>query len=199
MNSSIKDEVKALQIGFKIRQIRQQKRLTLQDLAAATGLSKPLLSQIENDQVTPPLATLLRIAKAFNKSLHTFFEDPKDSNRCIIIRAHEHCQAEAGQPQANHDLSPYQYISLGSGKKNRHMEPFLIEFTADSSHPDLEVSHEGEEFIYLLQGQVRFHYAGEVRNLTAGDAVYYDSNYPHGFVRTGSEPARALAVLYSET
>ncbi len=59
---NIREEVKELQIGMKIRRLRQERRMTLQDLADATGLSKPLLSQIENEQVIPPLATLLRIS-----------------------------------------------------------------------------------------------------------------------------------------
>ena len=58
---SFREEVRELQIGFKIRRIRQERRMTLQALADATGLSKPLLSQIENEQVIPPLATLLKM------------------------------------------------------------------------------------------------------------------------------------------
>ena len=60
--SDIKAEIRELRLGEKIRKLRQERRLTLQELADATGLSKPLLSQIENDQVIPPLATLLKIA-----------------------------------------------------------------------------------------------------------------------------------------
>ena len=66
---SARAEVKELQIGMKVRRMRQDKRMTLQALADATGLSKPLLSQIENGQVIPPLATLLRIAKAFEPAV----------------------------------------------------------------------------------------------------------------------------------
>lgn len=72
--SDIREEVKDLLIGLKIRRLRQERRMTLQNLAEATGLSKPLLSQIENEQVIPPLATLLRISKALKVGLQTFFQ-----------------------------------------------------------------------------------------------------------------------------
>ena len=79
-----REEIKELQIGSKVRKLRQQKRMTLQSLADATGLSKPLLSQIENEQVIPPLATLLRIAKAFKVGLHTFFEEEGTSKGIFV-------------------------------------------------------------------------------------------------------------------
>ena len=87
---NIREEVKELQIGLKIRRLRQERRMTLQDLAEATGLSKPLLSQIENEQVIPPLATLLRIAKAFRVHLHSFFQEEGSTARCVLTRAGAH-------------------------------------------------------------------------------------------------------------
>ena len=80
-------EVKELQIGPQIRQLRQDRRMTLQDLSEQTELSKPLLSQIENEQVIPPLATLLRIAKALKTPLQTFFEEEDNTQKCLVVRA----------------------------------------------------------------------------------------------------------------
>ena len=65
--------LKELNLGLKIRRLRQERRLTLQELSDLSGLSKPLLSQIENDQVTPPIATLLKIAKGLKVGINFFF------------------------------------------------------------------------------------------------------------------------------
>jgi len=73
--SDIKAQIKEFRIGEKIRSQRQQRRLTLQELSELTGLSKPLLSQIENEQVIPPLATLLKISRGLKVDIHFFFED----------------------------------------------------------------------------------------------------------------------------
>jgi transcriptional regulator with XRE-family HTH domain len=75
MTTDIKAQIKEFRIGEKIRALRQQKRLTLQELSELTTLSKPLLSQIENQQVIPPLATLLKIARGLKVDIHFFFAD----------------------------------------------------------------------------------------------------------------------------
>jgi transcriptional regulator with XRE-family HTH domain len=195
--SDIREEVKDLLIGLKIRRLRQERRMTLQNLSEATGLSKPLLSQVENEQVIPPLATLLRIAKALKVGLHTFFQEEGSVEKCLLVRAGE------GSSQDTHNSrsrrrTPYAYQSLGYGKKQRNLEPFLIEFDVQPWRDDLLVSHEGEEFLYILEGQVEFHYGDEVMAVGPGDSLYYDSNEPHGYVAVGDVPARAVAVIYSQ-
>lgn len=194
--NNIREEVKELQIGLKVRRLRQERRMTLQDLAEATGLSKPLLSQVENDQVIPPLATLLRIAKAFRVGLHTFFQEEGANEKCILVRA-----GESRRQQRRHLpetlAPPYSYHSLAYGKRNRSMEPFLVEIEVRAWHNDLLVTHEGEEFFFLLEGEVEFHYGDRIMTMQAGDSVYYDSTDPHGYVAVGHSRPRGVAVIYS--
>jgi transcriptional regulator with XRE-family HTH domain len=193
---NIREEVKELQIGLKIRRLRQERRMTLQALAEATGLSKPLLSQIENDQVIPPLATLLRIAKAFRVGLHTFFQEAGDNEKCILVRAGESRRLRRRHlPETI--LPPYNYHSLAYGKRNRNMEPFLVEIEVRAWRDDLLVTHEGEEFFFLLEGALEFHYGDQVMTMQAGDSVYYDSTEPHGYVALGAGRPRGVAVIYS--
>ena len=192
---NMREEVKELRLGLKIRRLRQERRLTLQKLAEATGLSKPLLSQIENEQVIPPLATLLRIAKGFEVGLDTFFQKESSSEKCILVRA-----GESSRRRREHhgETPPYTYHSLASGKKFRNMEPFLVEFEVGSPH-DLQVKHEGEEFLFLLEGELEFHYGDQVMTMGPGDSVYYDSNEPHGYIAKGEDRPRAVAVLHSRS
>jgi transcriptional regulator with XRE-family HTH domain len=193
---NIRDEVKGLLIGLKIRRLRQERRMTLQNLAEATGLSKPLLSQVENEQVIPPLATLLRISKALKVGLQTFFQEEDSVEKCVLVRAGDNQKADLRSSRSK-SRSPYIYRSLAYGKKHRNLEPFVIEFDVRPWRDDLLVSHEGEEFIFLLEGQLEFHYSGKIMFLETGDSLYYDSREPHGFTAIGEVPARAVAVLYS--
>jgi transcriptional regulator with XRE-family HTH domain len=192
---NIREEVKGLQIGMKIRRLRQERRLTLQALAEATGLSKPLLSQIENEQVIPPLATLLRIAKAFRVGLQTFFQEEGGTEKCILVRAGESRKLQ--RRSIDGSPPPYIYHSLAYGKKNRNLEPFLVEFVAGEWNEDLLVCHEGEEFLFLLEGELELHYGDRVMTMGPGDSVYYDSNEPHGYVVRSKKRPRAVAVIYS--
>ncbi|PLY01420.1 MAG: Cro/Cl family transcriptional regulator [Desulfuromonas sp.] len=193
---NIREEVKELCIGLKIRRLRQERRLTLQSLSDATGLSKPLLSQIENDQVIPPIATLLRISKALKVGLHTFFQEDDHAEKCLLVRAEGRHELRR-RSLADTPPAPYTYHSLAYGKRNKNMEPFLVEFQIDEWREELQVSHEGEEFLFLLEGSLEMHFGEQVMTLNPGDSVYYESTEPHGFVARGSQPARALAVLFS--
>jgi len=194
---SYRAEVRELQIGQKIRELRQKMRLTLQDLSQATELSKPLLSQIENDQVIPPLATLLRIAKALKVPLQTFFEEEDNTQKCLVVRAGEASRMQR-RPSHGGAPQPYFYHSLAYGKKHKHMEPFLVEFDPAHTEQSQPVRHPGEEFFYILEGTVELKHGDETYVLEAGDSVYWDSNEPHSLKALGSKIARGIAVLYTK-
>jgi transcriptional regulator with XRE-family HTH domain len=189
-------EVKELQIGPQIRQLRQDQRMTLQDLSEATELSKPLLSQIENEQVIPPLATLLRIAKALNVQLQTFFAGDDNSQKCLVVRAGNANRLNR-RPKQGGSPQPYLYHSLAYGKKHKQMEPFLIEFDPSMTSKPQLVQHVGEEFLYVLEGRIELNHGGEQYQLEPGDSVYWDSNEPHSLKALGDQVARGIAVIYS--
>lgn len=142
-------EVKELQIGMKIRTMRQEKRMTLQALADATGLSKPLLSQIENEQVIPPLATLLRIARVFDVGLHHFFR--KRGSQLYFHPGRGKSQHSI-RSKSGFEVPPYSYHSLAFGKKGSNFEPFIVEFEQRELSDDLLVSHEGKSSCFCSRG-----------------------------------------------
>lgn len=194
--SDIRAEVRELRLGLKIRALRQERRLTLQELSEETGLSKPLLSQIENDQVIPPIATLLKIAKGLKVGIHFFFEEEGDKQKYVLTRG-------GGGPlsprrSGNDQPQGYHYQSLAPGIRHKQMEPFLVEFELREWDDTYFYSHEGEEFIYLLDGELEFHFGDEVMRLLPGDSIFYDSANPHGYVSVGTAKAKAVAVLYSK-
>jgi len=197
--TDIKTQIKEFRIGEKIRTLRQQKRLTLQNLSELTTLSKPLLSQIENEQVIPPLATLLKISKGLKVGIHFFFEDEGNSQKYILTRSDEIQSQETVPRPVNDGFRPYVYHPLARGLRQKHMEPFLMEFVKQDWDDKLFYKHAGdEEFFYVTEGELDFHYNDEVINLKAGDSIYYDSSQPHGWVAAGGGKAKALAVLYTK-
>lgn len=190
-------EVRELQIGPQIRQLRQDQRLTLQDLSQETELSKPLLSQIENEQVIPPLATLLRIAKALKVPLQTFFEDEDNTQKCLVVRAGDSNRLYR-RPQHGGPPQPYLYYPLAYGKKQKHMEPFLVEFDPAQTSNLQPVQHAGEEFLYVLEGRIELNHGSDTYLLEVGDSVYWDSNELHSLKALGDQTARGIAVLYTK-
>jgi transcriptional regulator with XRE-family HTH domain len=189
-------EVKALKIGSKVRELRQKKHYTLQDVAAKTGLSKPFLSQIENDHVVPPVATLLKLARAFDVGLAYFFQDEVGIDRIAITRSDERVRVER-RPHHRKGEVNYIYEALDTKKTNKHMEPFLVEFPVQDTSEMIFMNHEGEEFLHVLEGTLEFRSIDRVEVLGPGDSIYFESELSHSFRCLGEKPARAIVVVWS--
>lgn len=182
-------------LGQRVAAIRKEKGLSLEDLASRTGMDVQTLSRIEKDQYTPPLGELIRLGKALETRMG-YFIAPSAPTPYTIVRAHERKRVArfASGTKKKHG---YEYESLAPDKADRAMEPFLV-----TLHPTdvLEMStHDGQEFIYVLEGSMEARIGDKVEVLQAGDAIYYDSTQPHLVRCSGEGPTRILAVLYTES
>jgi transcriptional regulator with XRE-family HTH domain len=189
-------EVKALKIGSKVRELRQKKHYTLQDVAAKSGLSKPFLSQIENDHVVPPVATLLKLARAFDVGLAYFFQDEVGIDRIAITRRDERVRVER-RPHHRKGEVNYIYEALDTKKTNKHMEPFLVEFPVQDTSEMIFMNHEGEEFLHVLEGTLEFRSTDRLEVLEPGDSIYFESELSHSFRCLGERSARAIVVVWN--
>lgn len=187
--------MKALKIGTKVRELRIKHKYTLKDLESKTGLSKPFLSQIENNHVVPPIATLLKLARALDVGLGYFFQDEATTEKISITRKHERIRVKRRPHRGKEDVS-YIYESLETRKQDKHMEPFYVEFPLISVEEMNFTTHEGEEFLYILEGKVEFRTVDRVEILEEGDSIYYDSSISHGLRGIGDKPASAVAVIW---
>ncbi|RLB42276.1 MAG: Cro/Cl family transcriptional regulator [Deltaproteobacteria bacterium] len=191
------DEAKDLNLGKKIRDIRLKRGLTLQELSDLTGLSKASLSQIENNVTVPPIATLLKISRALGKHIADFFQDEAPaSERISVVRAEErkeimsHMQMEARR-------IGYRYESLAYHLPDKKMEPFMVEVEPRDEDASIFYKHKGEEFLFVMEGELEFRGAGRVIILKPGDSLYFDSEIPHALRGLRGKKVRALAVIYS--
>jgi len=194
MPIDIKDEVAALNLGSQIRQLRNQRGLTLQDVSELTGLSKPHLSQIENDLVSPPLATLIKISTALGVKIGYFFQDSKPETRIVVDRKKDHKNRDKGSQKISD--SGYNYDPLAYPMVNKFMEPFVI-YMEDRKEKDLIYNnHRGEEFAFIIQGKAEIRCADQIVVLDEGDSVYFDSGLPHAY-RGIDCTAQLLIIIYS--
>lgn len=189
-------DVKALKLGSKIRELRQNNQYTLQDIAAKTGLSKPLISQIENDHVVPPVATLLKLARALNVGLAYFFQDEVGDDKIAVTRSSERVRVER-RPHHRKGEVNYVYETLETKKTSKQMEPFLVEFPSQDTGDMVFVSHDGEEFLHVLEGTLEFRSVDRVEVLEAGDSIYFESDLSHSFRCLGEKSAKAVVVVWN--
>ena len=181
-------------VGERIRAFREKQNLSLADLAGRTGLDEAFLQAVETDDLYPSLGPLLKIARALGLRLGTFLDDHV-SRDPLIVRLGERSQ-ELSMHQAGDQPASHTYYSLGKGKTDRHMEPFFIEMTPEPEEAKSLSSHEGEEFIVVVSGEVEIVMAREAHVLSPGDSIYFNSIVPHHVGCAGTEPAQIYAVLY---
>ncbi|THB72434.1 MAG: XRE family transcriptional regulator [Desulfobacteraceae bacterium] len=174
-----------------IKKFRKQNQLTLEKLAELTGLTKGYLSRVERSEKAPPYSTLNKIAGAMGMEVTSLFKADIKSHgdvRISIQRSNENPVIKATSQMAGYD-----YEVLGASKPGKNMEPFII-------YSPFEIqkmySHEGEEFIYVLEGAIEFIYGDDVFLLEKGDNVYFDSCVPHSGKSIGEAPAKLLVLIY---
>lgn len=197
MDLNVKDEVAALNLGKKIRELRTQQGLTLQVLSDRTGLSKPQLSQIENNIAAPPIATLIKISKALGVKISHFFQDQTSEERIVVVRKDERHGLKKPSHH-NHDYSEigYRYESLAYPMADKHMEPFIVEFAPHEESKRFYNNHKGEEFLFILEGWLEFKGGATSQILEAGDSIYFDSGISHA-LRAINVPAKALVIVFT--
>jgi transcriptional regulator with XRE-family HTH domain len=182
-----------IKIGEKIKDIRENKGLSLQDLSKLTGFSSAILSQIENHLESPSLGTLLKIARALEVDLGIFF-GVESKSPYYITKKGEGVNVARFASKDGITRYGYKYSSLGIGKKNRKLEPFIVELEPETLKNEKTYAHDGEEFIYVLEGEVEITIGEHKEILKPGDSIYYDSTMPH-LVRCVGKKAIILAVF----
>jgi len=196
MPKELNQEILGLELGKNIRSLRIQKALTLQNLSDLTGLSKPLLSQIENDIAAPPIATLLKIARALGVHIGYFFQDNRVAERISVVRRDEQHNV-VDHSRASASEVGYRYRLLVHSMPDRQMEPFLVEIEPRSENELVFYNHAGEEFLYVLAGSLEYRGGDRTIVLGPGDSLYFDSQIPHAVRGLRGKKARVLAVIYS--
>ena len=190
--------VEGFRISHRLKDLRHNRHITLLDLASKTGLEKSLLSEIEKGAVVPPVATLLKLAKALNVGMASFFEDVAVSASVSVTRRGEGVLIKR-RPHHREGEVDYVYKSLETKKPEKHMEPFLVEFMPMEIADMVFSNHEGEEFHYVLEGKVEFRTDDSVEVLESGDSIYFESGQNHSFRSLGKKSSKVIAVVWTKT
>ena len=179
------------EIGNRIRQYRLQKDYTLQALADKTGFSKGYLSKVEKSEKAPPVATLSVLARELGVSVSVILgEEIMNGSICLVRQNERTLMAKTGEEFG------YAYEALANPYPNKHMEPFILSYPSDDALKHT-FQHDGEEMLFVLQGQMRFKYGNRELILKNGDCIYFDSGVAHTGESIGDEPLKTLIIIYS--
>lgn len=187
-------------VGQRIRAIREKRQMSVEDLASAVPgdveANVKLVESLEQGDLVPSLTPLLQIARALGVRLGSFLDD-QTGNALVLTKSREMAETSrfVGSNLGAH-RAELAFHSLAANKADRHMEPFLIDVKPHQGEAVLS-THEGEEFVYVLEGDIELSYGRETYRLSAGDSIYYDSIVPHHLHAADDSSARILAVVYA--
>jgi len=183
-------------IGKKIRQVRESKKMTVEELAKASGNSVELIESLEEGSFIPSMTPLFKIARALGVRLGTFLDDMPQTGPFVVKSGQSEEIIHFTGSISNLEESTIDLYSLAYGKGDRHMEPFIVDLHPKKVEKYELSTHEGEEFIYVMGGQIELLYGQERYLLNTGDSIYYDSVIPHD-LHAHEKEAKILAVIYS--
>ena len=182
------------EVGAKIKSLRELRGVTVEELSERSGMTPGQIEEIEAGKVAASLTPLLKIARGLGCRLGTFLDDTSISGPVVTSTKQDN---DSGMRFVGAgDKNGLVFHALAANKADRSMEPFVIDVHPPQSS-DYEVSsHEGEEFVFVLEGEIEVDYGRKLYRVKAGESIYYESIVPHHLHAFGGE-ARILAVIYA--
>jgi transcriptional regulator with XRE-family HTH domain len=185
-------------IGEKIKNFREMKNISVEDMANRSGLSEEQIIRIEGNEDFPSLAPLIKIARVLGVRLGTFLDDQTELGPVVSRKSDR--EGNDGIGFTNNAVTRHKYMSyhaLSQDKSGRHMEPFFIDVKPSGEADFVFSTHEGEEFIYVIEGSIEINYGKNTYFLNEGDSIYYDSIVAHHVHAGNNSPAKIIGVIYT--
>ncbi|NWG02107.1 MAG: helix-turn-helix transcriptional regulator [Syntrophaceae bacterium] len=172
--------------GAKMRQLRQLRKISYEQLANKTGFSQRYLKEIEEGMAIPPVSAVIQIAKALAIDAGSFLS--AEEQEASIKRRKESFYKRT---------QAYSYKTLTPDAETKHMKAFLVTIDPKQDHKMVDYRHEGEEFLYVLKGHVEV-MVGENQNLLKrGGTLHFNSGITHKLRNVSDEEAKLLVVIYT--
>jgi transcriptional regulator with XRE-family HTH domain len=172
--------------GARLRKLRDGRGWSVEALAEATGQTPDFIEQVEADEISPPVSFLLRLAGALGVDPGTFLR--KDEQSAIRDRRLESYVRRTQN---------YSYQTLTEGREHDHLRAFMVTIEPHQAHKPVAYKHAGEEFIYVVSGELELTIGSRAVVLKAGEYNHFNSDIPHKLKSLSGEPTRCLVVLYT--
>jgi electron transfer flavoprotein alpha subunit/quercetin dioxygenase-like cupin family protein len=173
-------------VGALVEQLRQARTWSREQLAEATGQTPDFIEQVETEQLAPPVSFILRMAQAMQVDPGTFLHKEEQATlRDMRAQAYYRRTQE------------YSYVTLTPDAQNSHLRAFMITIEPFHDHKPVAYKHEGEEFIFVMEGELKFTLGTKAYILKAGESIHFNSDVPHKLKNLSSEPTKCLVVVYT--
>ncbi len=181
-------DVNERMIGENIRAIRTAAKASLEDVAKRGGITKSTLSKIETGQISSPIGTLLSIAEALGVKLADFLHEPITPPHFVLTP-----KGKGSVIVRNGSHLGYSYEALAVNYPDKPVEPFIL--TVSPGDKEGHFFHPGQEFIYMISGEIEFSLGLEKIPLSEGDSLYFDPSLKHSIKLVSKSAARFLCIF----
>jgi quercetin dioxygenase-like cupin family protein len=169
--------------GTRLQELREKEGLSLDELGRMADIKPALLARLEDDKELPPVADIMRLARVLAVEPSVFM-DPKPvpgrRRRALVTRTDD-----------------YAYENLTPDEHDYHLMAFRVTIEPQSEHRRVGYCHEGEEFIYVLNGKLKITVGGKSKTIGPGQSIHFDSSRRHRLHNPGAEPTVLVVVLYA--
>jgi len=176
-----------ISVGGRLRELRNERGLSMRALSERSGLNVNTFSLIENGKTSPSVSTLQQIAAALEVPITAFFETALTQNSIAHIVAHHRPRLAFAHGTLE---------DLGAGLSSRAVEPFVVTLEPHAGSGDNPIVHTGFEFVFCLQGRLTYRIEDHFYLLEPGDSLLFESYLPHCWQNNEAQPAQAILVLY---
>ena len=170
--------------GEKVRALRKEKGLSIEDLSLETGCAADLLEKIESDKVIPPVSLVIQLSRIFKIDVDELEadEEKKASKRRMMSHKKR--------------VDSYAYVSLSRPGPDKHLRAYMVTIDPETHHKGVEYHHEGEEFIYVVKGGITVQVGDNVTKIGKGKSIHFNSALHHTLSNHSRETAELLVVVY---
>ena len=186
MCTDMPEELGKSGFGEKIKALREAQGWSREHLAEATGQTPEFIADVESGEISPPVAFILRLSSAYGVDPGTFLRDEEK----------ERIRDQRTQAYVNRTRN-YSYETLTSGAEHDHLRAFMVTIEPHHDHKPVAYKHEGEEFIFVMEGELEFTLGSKVHTLKKGESIHFHSNTPHKLKSPSAEVTRCLVILYT--
>ncbi|MFA5321851.1 MAG: XRE family transcriptional regulator [Smithella sp.] len=170
--------------GARIRKLREAKGLSIAVLSHDTGYPEDFLKKIEEGKIAPPVAVVLQLGRIFNVDMNQ------------LSGAHSKEAAKKRTTSHKKRVASYAYAPLTKPGEEKHLRAYRVTIDPETEHKGVEYHHEGEEFIYVLQGALTIQVGQNTSSLKKGGCINFDSSLSHKLSNPTREKAELLVVIY---
>jgi transcriptional regulator with XRE-family HTH domain len=176
----------SVNVGERLRELREARNISMRALAARSGLSANALSMIERGRASPSVSTLYKLADALGVSITSFFGSDIEKKQVIFLKANERTHVS---------FTRGIFEGLGGEQFVGRIEPFLLTLESNANSGPRSMTHTGQEFVFCLRGQLEYQVERQIFQLSAGDSLLFAAHLKHRWKNIGGTVVTALILI----